>query len=47
MLGLMSDEDVTLAVVNPHYNVFSPYSDGQERETIPAVWHPRVTTTVA
>jgi hypothetical protein len=47
MLSLMSDEDTALAVVNPHYNVFPPNSDGQERETLPAVWTPRITTTVA
>jgi hypothetical protein len=40
-LGLLSDEDVTLAVVNPRYNIFSPYSDGQEQEVTPAVWRPR------
>jgi hypothetical protein len=43
MLGLMSDEDALLAVVNPHFNIFPPNSDGRERETIPAVWHPRAT----
>ena len=42
MLGLMSDEDTTLEVVNPRYNIFPPYSDGQERETIPAIWRPRI-----
>jgi hypothetical protein len=41
-LGLLSDEEATLSVVNPRYNIFHPYSDGQERETIPAVWQPRV-----
>jgi len=46
-LGLLSDEDAALAVVNPHFNIFSPYSDGQERETIPAVWQPRVQTITA
>lgn len=40
-LGLLSDEDTTLSVVNPRYNIFPPYSDGQERETVPAVWTPR------
>src|SRR6266702_4619078 len=36
-LGLMSDEQSTLSVVGRH-NVFSPFSDGEERETVPPVW---------
>lgn len=43
-LGLLSDEEATLSVVNPRYNIFPPNSDGQERETVPAVWQPRVVT---
>jgi len=39
-LGLLSDEDATLSVVQQH-NVFAPFSDGHERETIPAIWTPR------
>lgn len=39
-LGLLSDEESTLSVVQGH-NIFNPYSDGTERETISAVWHPR------
>jgi hypothetical protein len=45
-LGLLSDEDATLSVVQRH-NVFPPFSDGNERETIPAVWRPRATGIVA
>jgi hypothetical protein len=41
MLGLLSDETDLLSVVNPNYNIFPPYSDGTERETVPAVWIPR------
>lgn len=40
-LGLLSDEEATLSVVNPRYNIFPPNSDGPERETIPAIWRPR------
>ncbi len=36
----LSDEMAALSVV-ASYNIFPPYSDGDERETIPAVWHPR------
>jgi len=39
-LQFLSDEDSTLSVVNDH-NIFGPYSDGHERETIAPVWHPR------
>ena len=39
-LGLLSDEVTTLSVVGS-YNIFSPNSDGQERETVPATWTPR------
>ncbi len=45
-LGLLSDEDAALSVVQSH-NIFRPYSDGNERETIPAVWHPRMTPIIA
>jgi len=40
-LGLMSDEMATLGILGS-YNIFSTYSDGNERETIPAVWQRRV-----
>lgn len=46
-LLFLSDENAALAVVNPHYNIFPPFSDSTERETIPAVWHPRVTASMA
>lgn len=36
-LRLLSDEAGMLQVVKQH-NVFAPYSDGRERETIPALW---------
>ncbi len=39
-LSLLSDEEAALSVVQ-RYNIFSPYSDGNERETIPARWQPR------
>ena len=39
-LGLMSDEMHILSVVQS-YNIFSPCSDGQEQETIPARWQGR------
>lgn len=39
-LSFLSDEMSTLSVVQT-YNIFSSYSDGQERETIPAMWIPR------
>jgi hypothetical protein len=38
--GLIADERRILAVVQ-RGNIFSPNSDGQERETVPAVWQPR------
>lgn len=41
-LGLLSDEEATLSVVDSRYNILPPNSDGQERETIPAVWRPRI-----
>lgn len=37
MLHLLSDERSALAVVG-QYNIFAPFSDGQERETVPPVW---------
>jgi len=37
MLGLLSDEEHTLAVVRAH-NIFGPNSDGPEPEHVPAVW---------
>jgi len=40
-LMFLSDEMIALSVVRAH-NIFLPYSDGDERETIPAVWVPRV-----
>lgn len=39
-LRLLSDEAGMLQVVKAH-NIFGPYSDGRERETIPAIWQPR------
>ncbi len=45
-LGLLSDEQATLSVVKDH-NIFSRNSDGDERETVPAVWRPRVTPATA
>ncbi len=39
--GLIADERRILAVVQ-RGNIFSPNSDGQERETLPAVWQARV-----
>jgi hypothetical protein len=39
-LGLISDEREVLRVVQ-QYNVFPPYSDGNEEEIAPAVWLPR------
>ncbi len=39
-LGLISDEREVLRVVQ-QYNIFPPYSDGSEREWMPAVWLPR------
>jgi hypothetical protein len=41
-LMFLSDENIALSVVRS-YNVFPPYSDGTERETMPAVWTPRAT----
>ncbi len=40
-LGLLSDEETTLSVVKRH-NIFAPNSDGRERETVPAIWQPRL-----
>lgn len=42
-LGLLSDEDAALSVVQSH-NIFPPYSDSTERESIPAVWRSRAET---
>jgi hypothetical protein len=42
----LSDEQAALAVVQS-YNIFPPYSDGSERETIPAVWRPRQVAALA
>ena len=39
-LQLLSDERAALSVVQ-QYNIFSPWSDGGEQETVPAVWQPR------
>jgi hypothetical protein len=39
-LGLLSDEQQVLRVVGTH-NIFSPYSDGREREDVPAMWVPK------
>lgn len=39
-LTFLSNEMDALSVVQNH-NVFPPYSDGTERETIPTVWRPR------
>ncbi|MFP4437793.1 MAG: hypothetical protein ACLFVO_11135 [Chloroflexaceae bacterium] len=44
--GLIANEAWVLSVVG-HGNVFSPWSDGGERETVPAVWQPRTAPTVA
>jgi len=38
--GLIADERRILSVVQ-RGNMFSPHSDGHERETVPAVWLPR------
>jgi len=40
LLGLLSDEERTLAVVRAH-NIFGPNSDGPEQEHTPAVWAAR------
>lgn len=40
-LQLMADESSVLDVVR-EYNIFSPYSDGAEQETVPAVWKARL-----
>jgi hypothetical protein len=40
-LQFLSDEDSALSVVKDQ-NIFGPYSDGHERETIAPVWHPRL-----
>jgi hypothetical protein len=39
-MGLLSDERHVLRVVGSH-NIFRPYSDGDERETVPTHWTPR------
>jgi hypothetical protein len=39
-LGLLSDEREVLRVVGQH-NIFEPYSDSNERETVPAIWSAR------
>ncbi len=41
LLQFLSDEDSALSVVKDH-NIFGPYSDGHELETIAPVWHPRL-----
>lgn len=43
-LLFLSDETIALSVVG-RYNIFPPNSDGPERETIPATWHPRAMST--
>lgn len=42
--GLIADERRILSVVQ-RGNIFSPQSDGHERETVPAVWQSRTTAT--
>ncbi|NTU79959.1 MAG: hypothetical protein HGA45_11230 [Chloroflexales bacterium] len=44
--GLIADERRILSVVQ-RGNIFSPNSDGQERETVPAVWRPRAAALTA
>ena len=44
--GLIADERRILSVVQ-RGNIFSPNSDGHERETVPAVWQPRTSTSRA
>jgi hypothetical protein len=44
--GLIADERRILSVVQ-RGNVFSPHSDGHERETVPAVWQPRTSNSPA
>jgi len=39
--GFVADEQRILSVVQ-RGNVFGLHSDGHERETVPAVWQPRV-----
>jgi hypothetical protein len=36
-MGLLSNEQHVLRVVGTH-NIFAPYSDGTDRESVPAVW---------
>ncbi len=43
-LGLLSDEMETISVVQRD-NIFEPYSDGSERETLPARWQARAVPT--
>ncbi len=38
--GLIANEAWVLSVVG-HGNVFTPWSDGNEREPVPAIWQPR------
>jgi hypothetical protein len=45
-LRLLSDEAGILQVVKQH-NVFPPYSDDRERETLPAFWQPRAAAQAA
>ncbi|NTU84939.1 MAG: hypothetical protein HGA45_37170 [Chloroflexales bacterium] len=44
--GLVADERRILSVVQ-RGNVFGPHSDGHERETVPAVWQPRMSQMTA
>ncbi len=44
--GLIANEAWVLSVVG-RSNVFSPWSDGRERETVPAVWQPRAAPAAA
>lgn len=45
-LSLLSDERSALSVVQRH-NVFPPYSDGREHETLPVSWTKRATAPIA
>ncbi len=45
-LGLLSDEMAALSVVRSS-NIFPPMSDGQERETVSAIWQPRAMPVMA
>lgn len=44
--GLIADESRILAAVQ-RGNIFRCHSDGDERETVPAIWRPRTTTVPA